>query len=333
MRTATVQYATARRLRRTVAGEGGAGTTRNLHACGAGRKGRISPDARPNAPIRDVEPLPRPGRAARPRGDARAPRGCAGPEDDGVHMHVNLKLSAQMAGRLAAWEPDVCALQEVPTAAIADDRADHRHAAPCGPRPARSSARARLRDALAARNPDLWRTPRGQRQRHPRRAAAERSRPAASGARCGSTRCATILPPARRLGLERGELVRYLPEPRRLVVARLIAPGGARPTCRWAAPTATTPATPTWWAARSPGPPTRCGRRRAAGAAVLAGDLNAPPVAPGVRRACATSGWEGRRRRPPAWASTGSSTAAWRWWSRPGGCRPRSATSGSPGAG
>jgi len=40
------------------------------------------------------------------------------PEDDGVHLHLNRKLTDLMAQRLATWGPDVCALQEVPTAAI-----------------------------------------------------------------------------------------------------------------------------------------------------------------------------------------------------------------------
>ena len=37
-----------------------------------------------------------------------------------MHMHVNRKLTGLMARRIAAWEPDVAALQEVPTAGIGE---------------------------------------------------------------------------------------------------------------------------------------------------------------------------------------------------------------------
>ena len=108
------------------------------------------------------------------RGHARAPPGCAVPEEDGVHMHVNRKLTDLMAGRIAAWEPDVCALQEVPTAAIA------RIAADTGMRPVWTTTGpligpARLRDALAAAQPRPLAHPRGQRQRDPASGPAWRS--------------------------------------------------------------------------------------------------------------------------------------------------------------
>ena len=52
-------------------------------------------------------------------------------------MHVNRKRPDEMARLIAAPEPDVCALQEVPTAAIADDRAERRACGRSGPRPGR----------------------------------------------------------------------------------------------------------------------------------------------------------------------------------------------------
>ena len=82
------------------------------------------------------------------------------PEEDGVHMHVNRKLTGDMARLIASWEPDVVALQEVPTAAIDDIAAATGMSAVwtttgplIGPR--------RLRDRLAEHNPDLWRTHEG----------------------------------------------------------------------------------------------------------------------------------------------------------------------------
>src|SRR4051794_18449275 len=40
------------------------------------------------------------------------------PVDDGRYVHLNRKLTGLMADRIRAWAPDVCALQEVPTAAV-----------------------------------------------------------------------------------------------------------------------------------------------------------------------------------------------------------------------
>lgn len=209
------------------------------------------------------------------------------PEDDGVHMHLNRKLTDLMAERLAAWAPDVCALQEVPTAAIAriaritGMRAIWTVTGPLiGP--------ARLRDALAARNPDLWRTHEGNANvllAGPRMAVVEGSRASVRLNPIG-----TILRSARRLGLERGELVRYIPEPRRLVLARVIAPGGA----------ALVVGCTHCHNARNPGvvgleiARAASAVRDAAGggAAVLAGDLNAPPSHPALA-ALAADGWHG----------------------------------------
>ena len=132
-----------------------------------------------------------------------------------------------MAERLAAWEPDVCALQEVPTAAIADDRADHGHAARVdhdrpADRPARGCATpwrpgTRTSGARHEGNANVLLA-------GPRLTARGGQPPVGAPQPAARRSCAA----RRRLGLERGELVRYLPEPRRLVlVARLAAPGGA----------------------------------------------------------------------------------------------------------
>jgi endonuclease/exonuclease/phosphatase family metal-dependent hydrolase len=209
------------------------------------------------------------------------------PEENGVHMHVNRKLTRAMARRIAAWEPDVCALQEVPTATIREIAGVTGMSAVwtttgplIGPR--------RLRDALAARNPDLWRTHEGNANvilvgRRltiiPGGAESVRLNPLRS-----------ILDAHRRLGLTRGELARYIPEPRRLVIARLAAPGGTVVTigcthCH----NARHPEVVGLEIARA------ADAVRAAaggGAAVLAGDFNAPPRHPAME-ALAAGGWEG----------------------------------------
>lgn len=209
------------------------------------------------------------------------------PEDDGVHMHVNRKLTGLMARRIAAWEPDVAALQEVPTAGIEQIvattgmRAVWTTTGPLiGPR--------RLRDALAARNPDLWRSHEGNANVL---LVGRGLRVDEGGVRAVRLNpVPAILRSARELGLERGELLRYLPEPRRLVVARLLLPGGG----------AVTVGCTHCHNARHPGVVGREILRAAAavgdvaggGAAVLAGDLNAPPGHPAMA-ALATLGWEG----------------------------------------
>lgn len=209
------------------------------------------------------------------------------PEDDGVHLHVNRKLTDQMAERIASWRPDVCALQEVPTAAIgriAEITGMSAEWTTTGP----LIGPARLRDALAARNPDLWRTHEGNANvllAGPRMSFVEGSR---RSVRLNPV--ATILRSARRLGLERGELVRYLPEPRRLVLAQIAAPGGERITvgcthCH---------------NARHPDVVGDEIARAAAavrhvavdGPAILAGDFNAPP-SHAAMAALASAGWEG----------------------------------------
>jgi len=209
------------------------------------------------------------------------------PEEDGVHMHVNRKLTGEMARLIASWEPDVVALQEVPTAAIAELAAATGTSAVwtttgplIGPR--------RLRDLLAERNPDLWRTHEGNANViliGPRMGLVPGG---VSSVRLNPLR--TILDARRRLGLTRGELARYIPEPRRVVIARLRAPGGGEVTvgcthCH---------------NGRHPGVVGGEIARAAAavravagdGAAVLAGDFNAPPSHPALAGLVA-GGWDG----------------------------------------
>jgi endonuclease/exonuclease/phosphatase family metal-dependent hydrolase len=208
------------------------------------------------------------------------------PEDDGAHMHVNRKLSAQMARRIAAWEPDVCALQEVPTAAIGTlehvtgMRALWTTTGPLiGPR--------RLRDALAAANPDLWRTHEGNANVilvGPRLGVAHEG---VRSVRLNPLR--SILAARRPLGLSRGELLRYIPEPRRLILARLVTPTRAVITvgcthCHNARH-------PDLVGAEIARAAAETRALAAGGAAVLAGDLNAPPAHPAFAR-LADEGWE-----------------------------------------
>ncbi len=212
------------------------------------------------------------------------------PEDDGVHMHVNRKLTDLMAARLAAWRPDACALQEVPTAAV------RRIAALTGMRPEWTTTGPligprRVRDALAARNPDLWRTHEGNANvilLGPRLAMVEGSR---RSVRLNPLR--GVLRDARALGLGRGELMRYLPEPRRVLVVRARTPEGAEIAIG---------CTHTHNARHPDLVGGEIARAAAAvreeagdGPAVLAGDLNAPPPHPAFA-ALAEEGWEGALR-------------------------------------
>jgi endonuclease/exonuclease/phosphatase family metal-dependent hydrolase len=145
------------------------------------------------------------------------------PVDDGTYLHLNRKLTGLMAQRIAAWGADVCALQEVPTAAIRELMAATRMRAvwtTTGP----LLGPAGLRDALAAANPDLWRSHEGNANvllLGPRAAPVD-----------GTARAVRLNPlgeiaqAALRWRLGAGELVRWLPEPRRAVMLRVAAPGG-----------------------------------------------------------------------------------------------------------
>ena len=212
------------------------------------------------------------------------------PEDDGVHMHVNHKLTDLMARRLAAWEPDVCALQEVTTSAV------RRIARLTGMRPEWTATGpligpARLRDALAARNPDLWRTHEGNANvilLGRRLTMVDGSR---RSVRLNPVR--DILRAARSPGLERGELVRYLPEPRRLLVVRARTAGGAEIAigCTHTHNARHTDVVGGEIARAAAALLDAAGGRPA----VLAGDLNAPPSHPAFS-ALAAGGGHGARR-------------------------------------
>lgn len=209
------------------------------------------------------------------------------PVDDGVHVHLNRKLTDLMARRIAAWAPDLCALQEVPTGGVRGIvAATGMHAVwtttgpLIGPR--------WLRDALAERNPDLWRTHEGNANVilvGPRLALEhEASRAVRLNPVSG------ILRDAWRLRLEPGELLRYLPEPRRLVVARVRAPGGT---------TLTMGCVHCHNARHQELVGGEIARAAAAvadaadgGPAVLAGDLNVAPGHPAMA-ALGDAGWEG----------------------------------------
>lgn len=208
------------------------------------------------------------------------------PEDDGAHLHVNRKLTPHMARLLAGLAPDVCALQEVPTAAIGEIaritgmRAVWTTTGPLiGPR--------RVRDALAAANPDLWRT-------HEGNANVILVAPGLSVE--GPVRAVRLNPlraiarAHRRLGLSWGELARYVPEPRRVVIARLRTASGASLTVGCAhCHNARHPGVVGAEIARA----ADVVRVVAAGdPAVLAGDLNAPPQHPAFAL-LASQGWEG----------------------------------------
>ena len=208
------------------------------------------------------------------------------PVDDGVHVHLNRKLTGLMADRVRAWAPDLCALQEVPTAAVREIVARTGMLA-VGRRPGRSSARA----ACA--------TPWG--RATPTSGARTRATPTC----CWSARALSLVPgseravrlnPARAIlraavDLDLGirPLLRYLLEPRLAVIAR--APHGRRrrDRARVRAPATTPP----------PG-----ADRHGAGAGdgrlegprggvpmVLAGDLNAPRRTGAGRRG--GRGWSG----------------------------------------
>jgi endonuclease/exonuclease/phosphatase family metal-dependent hydrolase len=209
------------------------------------------------------------------------------PVEDGVHAHLNRKLTGLMADRIRAWAPDVCALQEVPTAGVREIVARTGMLAVgtatgplVGPRG--------LRDALAARNPDLWRT-------HEGNANLLLIGPALEVVP-GSARSAALNPvpailrAALELGLEAGELLRYLPERRRAVMARARAAGGAEiALCCLHCHNARRPELIVRELARATG---ALAGVAGSAPAVLAGDLNAPPSHPALA-ALAAAGWSG----------------------------------------
>lgn len=207
--------------------------------------------------------------------------------DDGSHVHLNAKLTGAMADRIRAWAPDACALQEVPTAAVREIVARTGMTAVgattgplIGPR--------RLRDALAARNPDLWRT-------HEGNANLLLLGPALALVP-GSARAVRLNPlgamlrAAVELRLEAGELLRYLPEPRVAVIVRARLEEGAEVAVACVhCHNARHPELIRMELDRA----SRALEDAAAGAPmVLAGDLNARPSHPALA-ALAAHGWSG----------------------------------------
>jgi endonuclease/exonuclease/phosphatase family metal-dependent hydrolase len=217
---------------------------------------------------------------------------CRRPVDNGVYLHVNRKLSRQMAGRIAAWEPDLCALQEVPTAAV------HAIAARTGMRAVWTTTGPLigptwLRDALAARNPDLWRSHEGNANVlliGPRLAVVP-----------GSTRSVRLNPigaivqAALQRKLSLGELVHYLPEPRKAVMALVETAAGERLAVACVhCHSARHPDIGGAEIAQAAQAVLELGGRNPS---VLAGDLNARPDHPALA-ALAREGWSGAHPSP-----------------------------------
>jgi len=209
------------------------------------------------------------------------------PVDDGRYVHLNRKLTGLMADRIRAWAPDVCALQEVPTGAVDEIAARTGMAVAVattgpliGPR--------RLRDALGAHNPDLWRTHEGNANLLLVGRALELVPGSARTVRLNPL--PAILGAARPLRLEAGELLRYLPEPRRAVIARVRAADGADvAVASLHCHNARHPELVVRELARA----ARALESLAAGTAmILAGDLNAGPGHPALA-ALAAQGWSG----------------------------------------
>ena len=208
------------------------------------------------------------------------------PVDDGVHVHLNRKLTGLMADRVRRWAPDLCALQEVPTAAV-DEIVARTGMLAVGATTGPLIGPRRLRDALAACNPDLWRT-------HEGNANLLLLGPALEVVP-GSERVVRLNPPreilraARELSLEAGELLRYFPEPRVAVGARLRTASGAELV---AASIHCHNARHPELVVRELARATEALEGAARGAPmVLAGDLNARPAHPAIAAAAAL-GWD-----------------------------------------
>lgn len=149
------------------------------------------------------------------------------PETAGGHAHLNRKHTAEMAAVIARLAPDVAALQEVPTAAIAQLAARTGMAAAwvvtgplLGPR--------RVRDRWAAANPDLWRTHEG----NANVLLVGRGLRPVPGSLCRVrlNPWRTIASTGRRLRVPARELAHWAGEHRALVAARVATPDGRRLT-------------------------------------------------------------------------------------------------------
>jgi endonuclease/exonuclease/phosphatase family metal-dependent hydrolase len=206
--------------------------------------------------------------------------------DDGSHLHLNRKWIGEMAACIAAWAPDLCALQEVPTSAVRTIVARTGMLA-LGATTGPLIGPARLRDALAARNPDLWLTHEGNANLlllGPRlRLVPGSARPVRLNP------IASILRSTVRLRLEAGEVVRYLLEPRRAVVAQVEAGGTRVAAASLHCHNARNPALIGTELARAAAALDAMGP---GGPAILAGDLNARP-GHAAFGALSAAGWDG----------------------------------------
>jgi hypothetical protein len=207
------------------------------------------------------------------------------PVDDGVRVHLNRKHTGLMAERIRAWAPDVCALQEVPTAAVREIVARTGMTA-VGTTTGPLIGSRRLRDALGARNPDLWRTHEGNANLLMVGPALSLVPGSERAVRLNPVRA--ILRSAARFDLGVRPLLHYLSEPRRAVIARARTAGGAEIALACLH-------------CHNAGLPELIAMEleRATGAleavapgvpSVLAGDLNAPPSHPALA-ALAAAGW------------------------------------------
>lgn len=216
------------------------------------------------------------------------------PVEDGVHVHLNRKLTAQMAVRIAAWAPDVLMLQEVSRRALREiaGAARLRPVALAATGPLLGPAR--VRDALAHRNPDLWRTLES--NLNAVLVAPPLARVPAGARDVRLNPPSAILRTARRRRLPPLETARWLLEPRRAAIARLWLPqageltvasvhlqGGSHPDV---------PGGELARAARA------VEEASGGGPAVLAGDLNAAADHPGFA-ALAAAGWRDAWPAPP----------------------------------
>jgi hypothetical protein len=145
-------------------------------------------------------------------------------EDDGVRLHLNRKLTAPIGAVLRAAGPDIAALQEVPPDAVPELCAATGMRA-VGVRTGPRLGPVDVRGRLGRRNPDLWQSYEGN-------ANVILVAPAWEVVP-GSVRSLRLSPPATILATARRERIgalqalRWALEPRRLVLARARAPGGA----------------------------------------------------------------------------------------------------------
>lgn len=208
------------------------------------------------------------------------------PVDDGVHMHVNRKLTGHMARRIAAWSPDACALQEVPAAAI-DEIVAATGMRAVWVRTGPLVGPAVLRDALARRNPDLWRSGEGSANVLLLRPEL---RPDGRPATLTLNPVAGIPGRARALGLGADELRHYLVQRRRMVMARVVPPEG--PPLAIACVHCHNARDPRLTGLEIGGAAAAVSEMARGGPVVLAGDLNVRPDHPALA-ALAADGWEG----------------------------------------